>query len=176
MPRDLPLKMNSPKQLIKGFSLVEVLIFVTIFSLFFIIAATVITTTLRITKENQNKIKATHLAEELKEWLTSEKEINWGGNEYVSTVTSFTEQTTQSHATLPYTDFCFNDSPIPMWPNPGVSGCYMTLDGQFRRIATFSATPVGGYIKQVNAKIEVEWLEGAILKKVPVSVEFSVWE
>lgn len=168
--------MEKSKSNKSGFSLVEVLVFVTIFSLFFVIAATVVTTTLRITKENQNKIRATHYAEELKEWLTSEKEINWGGAEYVSSVGSFTEQVTQVHGVVDKSDFCFNASPIAAWPNLGAGACYMNLDNRFRRIASFSATPVNGYIKQVSASIAVEWLEGNVPKKVPLQVEFSVWE
>lgn len=166
--------MKTNKSKTTGFSLIEVLVFITVFSLFFIIAASVVTTTLRITKQNQNKIKATHYAEELKEWLQAEKEINWGGTAFSTQVTSFTEHTTIS-PTL--TDFCFNDNPISDWPNTGTSACYMMLDNQFRRIATFSASSVdNGYIKQINGDISVEWMDGKILHKVPLKVVFSVWE
>lgn len=167
-----------PSKSIKGFSLIEVLIFVTVFSLFFVMAAAVVTTTLRITKQNQNKIRATHYAEELREWLSSEKEINWGGSLcsgcIISNTTPFTERTTQ---VVPKTDFCFNDPLLPQWPGPGASSCYMNLDNQYRRIATFSATSVvGGYVNQVGVSISVEWKEGSQTLIVPMQAVFSIWE
>ena len=93
----------------KAFSLIEVLIFVVVFSLFFVTAASIVTTTLRITKENQNKIKASHYVEELREWLRSEKETNWGGSIYVGSINSFTEQVSQSS---PTTGFCLIHPPL----------------------------------------------------------------
>lgn len=161
-----------------AFSLIEVLVFVTVFSLFFVIASTVVTTTLRITKENQNKIRATHYAEELREWLLSEKEINWGGTVYNgSAPESFTEQTTALNNPSAKVSMCFNTSPIETWPGRGAGTCYLNMDDQFRRIATFSASVVDGeYVKQISAEIEVEWKEGAVMKKVPIKTAFSIWE
>lgn len=169
-----------------AFSLVEVLIFTTVFALFFVLAATVVTTTLRITKENQNKIKATHYAEELKEWLQSEKEIDWGGTVFTGSFDTFTEIATQANpppytGAIPDTDFCFNASPIGDWPNRVAEGnpdnCYLMLENQFRRIATFSATVIDGeYVKQVSADISVSWKDGNMLRSIPLQVTFSIWE
>lgn len=176
--------MNNKASNTKAFSLIEVLIFTTVFSLFFVLASTVVTTTLRITKENQNKIRATHYVEELKEWLQTEKEINWGGTAYSgSAITNFTEYATQAYPPpyntlpIPDTDYCFNTAPVTAWPARGASNCNLMLDNQFRRIATFSASSIeGGYIKQISADISVEWNEGKIIYKVPLKVVFSVWE
>jgi Tfp pilus assembly protein PilV len=160
-------------QIPKAFSLIEVLIFVVVFSLLFITAAAIVTSTLRVTKENQNKIKASHFVEELREWLRSEKETNWGGSVYVGSVNSFTEQVTQSS---PTTSFCFNSSPISAWPSTGTSNCNFTLDGQFRRIATFSATVVNGFVNQISANISTEWKNGEEIRLIPLQSVFSIWE
>lgn len=161
----------------KAFSLVEVLIFVVVFSLFFITAATIVTTTLRITTTNQNKVKATHYIEELSEWLRSEKEVNWGGTIYSGSgpVSSFTEQVTLLNPN-PKTDFCFNFSPIVEWPTTGASNCNFTMDGQFRRIATFSATISDSYVNQIAATISTEWHDGVGIKSATVQKIFSIWE
>lgn len=159
-----------------AFSLIEVLIFVVVFSLFFITAASIVTSTLRLTKENQNKIKATHYVEEMREWLRSEKEINWGGNIYVSSVNSFTEQVTLYNLPLNKTDFCFNSSPIVQWPSSGSANCGFTLDGQYRRIATFSASIVDGFVKQISANISTEWKDGEEVRTIPLQAVYSIWE
>lgn len=156
-----------------AFSLIEVLIFVVVFSLFFVTAASIVTSTLRITKENQNKIKASHYVEELREWLRSEKETNWGGSIYVGSISSFTEQVSQSS---PTTSFCFNSSPIASWPSSGTFNCEFTLDSQFRRIATFSATIVSGFVNQISANISTEWKNGEEIRSIPLQSVFSIWE
>lgn len=166
---------------LKSFSLIEVLIFVSILSLFFVTAAMVIVAVLQNTTTNQNKIKATHYVEELRSWIQSEKEINWGGEIYNpdNPVVSFTQQISQ-----PQTDFCFNSSPITSWPsNAGASNCDFSLDNDFRRIATFSAvladptsSPGGSYINQVSVNILVEWKDGARIYSTPLKTVFTIWE
>jgi len=60
-----------------GFSLIEVLVFITILSLFLVAAMTVAVFSLRSMKRQQYKILASHFAEEANEWLKSEKESDW---------------------------------------------------------------------------------------------------
>jgi len=60
-----------------GFSLVEVLVFVSILSIFFVFASAVTVSSLRDMKFNEHKIMATHYSEELVEWLRAEKEDDW---------------------------------------------------------------------------------------------------
>ncbi len=167
---------QNPLSVEKGFSLMEVLVFTTIFSLFFIVAASVVTTTLRITRENQDKIRSTHHIEELVEWIQSEKEINWGGTtNQGGLITSFTEQITRPGLTE--VSFCFNSNPIPGWPSSGLTDCHFTLEGKYRRTATFSATLIeDSYVKQVNANVLVEWFEGEKLYSTPLKRTFSIWE
>ena len=170
------------KNQIKAFSLVEVLIFVVIFSLFFVVAASVVISSLRVTTTNQNKIKATHFNDELSEWLRSEKEINWGGLLYTppQSADSFTEQATIEY---PNTSFCFNTTPIVKWETSGSFSCDFSLDNHFRRIATFSAVlaptiaPVSpNYANQIKATITTEWMEGASVRSSVVNKLFSIWE
>jgi prepilin-type N-terminal cleavage/methylation domain-containing protein len=61
----------------QGFSLIEVIIFITILALFFVVAAAVTSTTIRNMKINEHKTIATHYADELTEWLRYQKESDW---------------------------------------------------------------------------------------------------
>lgn len=167
---------------IKAFSLIEVLIFVVVFSLFFIIAATVVVSTLRITTTNQNKIKATHFNDELGEWLRSEKEVNWGGAVYVEgsgDADSFTEQSTLQYSTNPNnnTSFCFDTALTQSWPSSGTTLCDFSLESKFRRMATFSADlTADNYVTQITAIITTEWKEGNSVRSSSIQKVFSIWE
>lgn len=87
---------------VEGFSLIEVLIFVTIFSLFFIIAIASLTSSLRDMKINEHKILAVKYAEELIEWIKAEKEIDW--NQFISQRMN---------------KYCFNNQLSDNWPTIG---------------------------------------------------------
>ncbi|MBI5127127.1 type II secretion system protein [Candidatus Roizmanbacteria bacterium] len=60
-----------------SFSLIEVLVFITILSLVFITATAVTIFSLRALTISQHKILATHYAEEALEWVKSEKDKDW---------------------------------------------------------------------------------------------------
>lgn len=65
-----------------SFTLIEVMIFVTVVSLFFVVAAAVTTYSLRNMKTSQNKLLAAHYSSELVEWVRGQKESNsegWAG-------------------------------------------------------------------------------------------------
>lgn len=61
----------------KAFSLIEVLVFVTIISLFFITAVTITIFSLKNSKIQEYRILATRFAEEGIEWVKQEKEDDW---------------------------------------------------------------------------------------------------
>jgi len=153
----------------KSFTLIEVLIFVTILSLFFVVAAAVTIASLRNLKIQEHKILATRYAEELLEWLRGEKEENWGGELYniSNPVDSFTEKVSQwgSDQTI-----CFNSLD---WNN--TSPCNYSLDQFFKRSASFTWNP-GNYIYQVNVAILVEWQELGQTYQIPINTVFTVWE
>jgi len=129
----------------KGFSLIEVLVFITILSLFFIAAMTVAVFSLRSIKTQEHKIIATHLAEEAIEWLNSEKEADW--NNFISYDTS--------GAGGSGTTYCLNSL---NWASKfSCSGYTLGNPTIFKRELTIknSVSPT----TQVNTTINVSWLE-----------------
>ena len=142
----------------KSFTLIEVLIFVTILSLFFVTAITITVVSLRNLKIQEHKILATRYAEELLEWLRGEKEADW--NQF----------TTHSG---PY---CFNSSPIPMsnWPTSGNCPPASFLNNLYKREVIL--TPQGSPPYQVNVSITVLWQELGQTYQVPINTVFTVWE
>jgi len=158
--------MNSNK---KSFTLIEVLIFISILSIFFIFAASITITSLLNLKIQEQKILATRYAEELLEWLRGEKEENWGGDVYQlgNQVDSFTEKVTQFGINQPV---CFNNL---NW-NKNFS-CEYSLPPFFKRTAYFTWNS-GNYLYQVNISILVEWQELGKTYKVPINSIFTIWE
>lgn len=57
-----------------GFTLIEILIFTAIVSVFFVVAVYVSAFSLSIMRTNENKLYATHYAEEASEWLLNQKD------------------------------------------------------------------------------------------------------
>lgn len=160
----------------KAFSLIEVLVFVSILSIFFVLAAAVVTFSLRDMKFNEHKIKATHYSRQLEEWLRLQTEIDWGGticNGCSSTTTLFTEQVTRGG--VPTTSFCFNSSPISGWQALGLCSAY-DLEEIFKREVTFTSLLVANYVTQVNASITISWLELGQAKNIRLNTIFSVLE
>ncbi|MDO8498060.1 MAG: type II secretion system protein, partial [bacterium] len=60
-----------------AFSLIEVLVFTSILSIFFVAAATVTTVSLRNLKISERKIIATRYMEDVASWLRAQKESDW---------------------------------------------------------------------------------------------------
>jgi type II secretory pathway pseudopilin PulG len=135
----------------KAFSLIEVLIFVSILSIFFVAVATVTVASLRNMKINEHKILATYYAQELVEWLRDQKEADW--------VTFSTRAGT----------YCFNETPIPSNWSP--TACSPLLKSFFLRQVVIS---VQG--EQINIKITVSWDELENHYQVPLATVFTVWE
>lgn len=164
----------------RGFSLIEVLIFVSVLSVFFISAISISTVTVRNMQINEHKIIATKHAEELVEWLRSEKENDWGGAEWTSSSgapLSFTERVTRSGSV---TTYCFNSTTID-WSSRGACSPaygfpYKNVSNFFKREATLSGTAVVGYINQVTVDIVVEWQELGNTYQVPIKTVFSIYE
>lgn len=140
----------------------EVLVFTTILSLFFVAAASVVTYMVRTAKINEHRILATRYAEELLEWTKAERDIDW------NTFTSKADST----GSITY---CFNSSP-PTWVGSIVSACNYNMDSIFRRTMRLTSSSAAGYTFQVNVAIAVEWLEGGKLYSVPLNSTFAVLE
>ncbi len=140
-----------------AFSLIEVLIFVSILSIFFVITASVTVVSLRNMKINEHRILATHYTEELVEWLRDQKETDW---------TTFSTRVAD--------DYCFNESPIDDdWVATGACTSY-ELSGIFNRDLIFSS--VGDPATQVNVEIIVSWQELGNNYQVPLTTVFTRWE
>lgn len=142
-----------------GFSLLEVLIFVSIISLFFIAAASVATVSLRTIKANENKILATRYAEELAEWVRGEKEEDW---------TVFT--------TTRMGNWCFSQEPVTKWPDSKSTTNPICPDSQvigslFKREMIVELSG-----ERVNASINVVWSEGVQTLSVPIKTVFERFE
>lgn len=147
----------------KSFSLIELLVFVSILSIFFIMAASVVTVSLRNMKFNENKIKATHYANQLEEWLRAQREIDW---------TAFAQTAVQSGNP---TTYCFNSNPIDVWQDLNSCADY-GLESHFKREVVFSAESVSNYIGQINAAITVSWEELGKVKTVVNNAVYFILE
>ncbi len=164
----------------KSFSLIEVLIFVTILTLFFIVAAAVIITSLRDMKISEHKILATRYAEELMEWLRSDKEVDWGGTTCSGNCpdpvlpANFTEKATKCQS-LQCT-FCFNTTPISAWPTSAgacATGTFLS-DGKslFKREVTLTSSHgAGSYADKVEARIIVSKVRPITLITTIISIK-----
>ncbi len=140
-----------------GFSLIEVLLFIVLFSMVFLGITSAMVSSLRNTKASQRRILATYYASELKDWLKGQKEANFS---------NFPKSGTQ----------CFNTSPIAAWGANGNCGSSFTLgqgsDVVFKRYVSFT----NGTSTQVNVNILVEWNEGNVVNSIPLNTRFTSWE
>ncbi len=145
-----------------GFSLVELLVFITIVGLFFVSAVTISVATLRNLKASEHRLIATRYSEELGEWLTEQKEFSWE---------AFVARATTSGLT-----YCFPSSPISdFWPAPA-SNCPL---GQLNpTIYTRKVTLISfNSDNQVKADIIISWNEaGGTPQSLQLIQTYAVWE
>jgi len=148
----------------QAFSLIEVLVFISVFAVFFVVAIAAVTASLRNMKINEHKIIATRYAEELQEWLKSEKEIDWN-----------------IFSTSRIGTYCFNNPiPISSWPAAGACGVndFSGISGInpaiFKREMILTVT--GNPVTQVDAVITVSWKEVNQTFNVTLNSVFNPWE
>lgn len=142
--------------------MIEVLIFITLISLIFIAMSYLSVASIRSAKSNQYKIMATHYAEELREWLRGEKEVDWTiFDDYAAYPTGIS--------------YCMNTIPasIASMPSSGTCGNSYALDNVFKRDLTLTANSDSS---RIDAFITVSWREGTNSFQVPVAASFAVWE
>ncbi|MEN9327750.1 MAG: hypothetical protein RI947_558 [Candidatus Parcubacteria bacterium] len=143
----------------KAFSLIEVLVFVSVVSLFFVSAAAVVAIILRNMKTDEHKILGTRYAEEAVEWLRSEKETDWN---------AFTARASNGIGT----DYCI--ATLSWSSSPP---CGNDLDNFYKRTLNLvSVSSADGFKYQVNAKIVVEWAEAGKIYTIPIDSVLSIWE
>lgn len=145
----------------KSFTLIEVLVFTTILSLFFVVAAAVVIISLHNMKISEHKILATRYAQEALEWLRSQKEVDW--NQFIL----------RDNPSGLGTTYCINTL---NWNT--VSSCTtygLGTPAIFKRevkLTNQSGTPV----TQIKIEIVVSWQEVGESYRVPINSLFSVWE
>lgn len=137
---------------VKGFSLVEVLVFVTILSLFFITAVSITTFSLRNIKIQEHKILATRYAEDANEWIRQEKEDDW--------------QVFISRGAV----YCLNSLD---WNTTTNCGENYTLGPPniFKRY--IAITKSGNPVDKVETSLAVSWLENGISQTVLLKSVFN---
>ncbi len=146
----------------KGFSLVEVLIFISILGTFFVVAIAITITSVQVMKVNEHKILASHYAQELIDWLRNEKEKDF--NSFSSTKASSGGIT-----------YCFSTSPITAWGSNGSCSASTSLTPAiYKRQALL--TSVGTPPTSVNIQVTVSWSDAGNNYKVPINTVFSVIE
>ncbi len=155
-----------------GFTLVEILIFVTILSIFLITAMTVLISALRNMQISEHKIIATRYAEELTEWLRSEKEEDI--NNFIS---HFSANSV----------YCFNDPNNLDWSYATAGNCpnFNGLNPPiYKREVTFQLEDISGtgcfpgsYAScRINLRVVVSWRELGNIYQVPIKTVLNIWE
>lgn len=139
-----------------GFTLIEILVFTAIVSVFYVVAAAVSAFSLGVMKTNESKIYAAHYADENIEWLRNEKEADW---------TTFMTRADKT--------YCFNTSSITAWPAAGP--CATTGTGSYALNSKFNRTIV---LQTTGSNVEVtatvNWLDiSNKLQSVSVKTIFS---
>jgi len=156
----IPVKFMKKKiNFLSSFSLIEVLIFITILSIFFVAAASVTIGVLRDIKINEHKILATRYASELTEWLSGEKEKGWD------------EFTSENH----FSDgesVCFDD----LSSNLGWDKSCNLIGSIFTRRAVFDKKPASYPFNEVDVNVFVTWDELGKTKSVELVKIFKPWE
>jgi len=138
----------------KSFSLIEVLVFVTILSLFFISAVTITTFSLRNLKIQEHKILATRYAEEASEWIKQEKEDDW--------------EIFKSHYD---TYYCLNSL---NWDTGECTLYLLGTPGLFKRDLTISRS--GDPTDKITTILTVSWLENGVEQNVILKSTYNLWE
>ena len=138
---------------IQAFSLVEVLVFVAVIAIFFIVASAVTVAILRNMKINEHKIIATRYAEEAIEWLKNEKETDW--------------KTFTTNAAICASNQCFYNLD---WSGRCIS-CNK-IDEIYSRTVDFQ--PVSSSV--INVTVKVSWSEIGNTYTVPIQSTFSFFD
>ena len=143
----------------KSFSLIEVITFTSILSMFLISAASIVTVTLQQNTLQINKLKARHYTDQLREWVKVEKEMDW---------LTFV---TRAGNTI----YCF-ENVEPTWGTTATTGsdCPL-LESFYKRYVAFRTTGSGANA-QVEAVITTEWTEVGNSYSTSIHTLFSQWQ
>lgn len=147
-----------------GFTLIEILIFTAIVSVFFVVAVYVSSFSLSIMRTNENKIYAAHYAEEASEWLLNEKDsTDW--------------IVFSGYATSPNNSWCMNTLALTSGACPtSLAGSYtlgFEYNRQFNRDVVLSNLGDG----TISSSVTVSWKDiGGTLLYVPIKTIYAQTE
>ncbi len=131
----------------KGFSLLELLIFVMILNIVFVAAISLVVNSMYRMRINVHKARAVFYAEELKEWLNGEREADWAGLQSRAGRTYCVNDQLNLHAT--FDDFTTGNCPF--------TGIGTNSPRIYRRRLILSPPS----LSQISARIEVSWYEAS---------------
>lgn len=141
------LNMTGNKSNQRGFSIVEIMVFITILNLVFVAAVSLVISSLYRMRINIHQARAVYYAEELKEWLNGEREADWAGLQSQAGNTFCVNNQLTLNAT--FSNFTTGACPF--------SGIGANNPRIFRRQLTLTqASPT-----QITAVIQVSWNESA---------------
>lgn len=143
----------------KSFSLIEVIIFVSILSMFLISAASVVTVTLQQNTLQINKLKARHYTDQLHEWVKVEKEVDW--------LTFVTRAGNMI--------YCF-ETDEPVWGTTAATGSDCPLLQSFYKRYIIFKTIGTGANAQVEAIVQTDWSEVGNSYSTSIHTIFSQWQ
>jgi len=143
----------------KSFSLIEVIIFVSILSIILVSAASIVTVSLQQNKLLINKLKARHYAYQLLEWIKNQKDLDW--NSFITLGTNKI--------------YCFETEGLAWGPSVSSGSSCPLLLGMYRRYAAFKKSGSDGST-QIDVVINISWSELGNTYAVPLHVIFSQWE
>jgi len=142
-----------------GFTLIEVLIFVSLLSIIFITFAALTTVTIRWSKINEHKIIASHNIEEIREWLRGQKEADFTG--FIGKEGSW----------------CFNSHEYPAgysnWVLSSDPSCDHSLDGIYKRTVVLANQDSD---RKVLVSLHIDWNEGTQYFTIDERTLFSLHE
>ena len=150
----------------KGFTLIEVLAFVTIASFLLITVMAVTVISINRMKSDQYKLWGNYFTESLLEWLTGEREADW--NAFYAKAGDVTDNI-----------YCFNDINLSSWPSTG--NCTNYSLGANEIFGGKQIFKREAYLRQsgtdkVNVKVVVTWKEKSGERKIEAIRNFSFVE
>ncbi len=144
-----------------GMTLLEVLIFVSILTLIFLTIAFATTQSIKRTLYNQQKIIATHYAEEVHEWMRGEKESDWAiFASRADTTYCMNESVTTCHAA----GSCWSE-------NTACAADDYALGSKYKRSSTLTTNG-----SLIDVTTTIEWKDGVNTYSLPLETTFSRWE
>jgi type II secretory pathway pseudopilin PulG len=182
----------------KGFTLIELVIFISVFSIFFITATGIALSTLRNTKIAKERILATRSAQEAMDWLDSVKQQDWekfyksavsstanlNASRYCPSLFNLTCQAgnlcglpTQSGSTLAVRVINVIRSDIFTAPSSSYcTGATGTTGPFVKTILLQNSGSQGSNLARVNAKVVVSWTTLGRSNVVELNKTFKPYE